>query len=322
MFDLRPGKYWFKSWREVLGFILFPALPRRVVYVYGEHESEHYYWFDEESRENEVYVRAGGKVSTVALIPRCIRDGTSGPRTLSVLGGDIWKASKNYMPFDLKGIRGACMWWAIIWSIIIYVVYLIGIFYVLVPPTVEVTIAGESFHVMPADWSPDPLKLSIWLIALSYLFGYVIYNLWKFKEHIIASLSLVELPTQISGVRVCAVYPYPLSNVNFSDFIKVLGKRGPIQVINEVFKQMASTVTALVRENEVLRRQALETHDSLRRASQIEKIKNRFRFDVVGRSVFGRPLVTFLIFFGGIILGLVVGYFVGANFAIQAQAGG
>ena len=323
MFDLKPGRYWFKSWKDVISFLIFPLLPRRIVYVHGENDSEHYYWFDEESSENEVFVRAGDKVSTVALIPRCERDGAAGPRTVSVLGGDIWKAASKYMPFDLKGIRGACIWWCVVWSLLIYVVYLAGIFWVLVPPTKEITIAGETFQVTPAGWSPDPLNLSIWLIILSYMFGYVIYNIWKFKERIVETLALVELPTSVSGVKICTVYPKPLSNLNFSDFMRVLGKRGPVEFINDTFRQMASVVASLIHENEALRKQALDTHDALKRVHQIEKMQQRFRFQEAMRGFLSRPLVTFIIFFGGVVLGLIVGYFVGCNYAVQvATAGG
>ena len=317
---LRPGSFWFKNWREVLGFIVYPSLPERIVYVVGDNGVEHYYFFSEGSGENEVYVGHGDKVAPVSLNPRCERDGTAGPRVVHNIGGNIWNYIKMDMAFNLPGIRGAATWWLVIWVLIFYLaIYVPGIFLVFSPPYEEMVLNGVTYKIIPSEWSPDPLKLAIWVVAFSYAFGYIIYNLFRFKDYTVASVVLLELPHKIGGTSF--TIPAPVgSNISVSEFIRKLGKRGPIEFISESIEQLAATLNSLVNENRALRKQALDVIDSLKRVKDINSLETKYTAAQELKAVVSaRPLLLIGIFVLGAIIGAIVGYFIGLNYEIEAS---
>ena len=317
---LAPGRFWFKSWREILGFIMYPSLPERIVYVVSDNDVEHYYYFAEGHSENEVYVGHGDKVAPVAFNPRCERDGTHGPRVVHNIGGSLWSFIRMDMPFNLPGIRGAITWWLIIWVLIFYLaIYIPGIFLVFSPPQEEIVLNGITYKIIPSDWSPDPVRLAVWIVAFSYTFGYIIYNLFRFKDNIVASVVLLELPHKIGGTSFTIPAPAG-SNITISDFLRKIGKRGPIEFVSETVEQLAATLSSLVNENRALRKQALEAIDSLKRVKDVNKLETKMTVaQEFKAAVVSRPLVAIAIFVIGAVLGAIVGYFIGLNYEIEAS---
>jgi len=317
---LAPGRFWFKSWREVLSFIAYPSLPERIVYVCGDNAVEHYYYFAEGSSENEIYVGHGEKVAPIALNPRCERDGTAGPRVIHNIGGSIWNYIKMDMPFNLPGIRGAVTWWLVIWVLIFYLcIYIPGIFLVFSPPYEEIVLNGVTYKLIPLEWSPDPVKLALWIVAFGYAFGYIVYNLFRFKDYIVASVVLIELPHRIGGTAF--TIPAPVgSNITVSEFLRKLGKRGPIEFVSESIEQLAATLNSLVNENRALRKQALDTIDSLKRVKDINRLETKYTAaQELKATISARPLILIGIFVLGAIIGAAIGYFIGLNYEIEAS---
>ena len=317
---LAPGRFWFKSWREVLSFIAYPSLPERIMYIAGDNSVEHYYYFHEGSVENEIYVGPGKNVAPISLNPRCERDGTLGPRVVHNLGGNPWQYVILDMPFNLPGIRGAVTWWLVIWVIIFYLcIYVPGILLVFSPPYEELVLNNVKYRVIPAEWSPDPIRLSIWIVAFSYAFGYIIYNLFRFKDNIIESVALLELPHRIGGVNY--TIPSPVgSNIPIPKFLEILGKRGPIEYISETVEQLAAALNSLVNENRALRKQALDVIDSLKRVKDINRLETKYTAaQELKATISARPLILIGIFVLGAIIGAAIGYFIGLNYEIEAS---
>ncbi len=317
---LAPGKFWFKNWREVISFILYPSLPEKIMYIAGENSVEHYYYFYGESLENEIFVGPGKEVAPVSLNPRCDRDGTLGPRVIHNLGGNPWQYTLLDMPFNLPGIRGAVTWWLVIWVLIFYLaIYVPGILLVFSPPYEEMVLNNVTYRVIPSEWSPDPVKLSLWIVAFSYAFGYIIYNLFRFKDNIVETVALLELPHRIGGVNY--TIPSPIgSNISVSKFLEILGKRGPIEYISETIEQLAAALNSLVNENRALRKQALDVIDSLKRVKDINRLETKYTAAQELKAVVSaKPLVLIGIFILGAIIGIAIGYFIGLNYEIEAS---
>lgn len=311
---LGPGKSFFSSWREVLYFLLVPDFPRTIIYISDDNDVEHYY-------EGEIYVKSGDRSATLALIPRCERDGTKGPRTVHVIGGDPLEKGSLASAFDLPGIRGAITAWLMVMCLVFYfAIYVPGIFLIFSPPASTIEIAGQTVRVIPTDWSPDPLKLGLWILAAGGFFVWILFNLGKFKEPCIKSIYLVEV-SKLSGSSICIPAPRPFSSLPPSKMVQLLGKHGPIEFVNDVIKQLISTVTSVIKEADLARAQAISTLEMTKRLKRMVRVEADLSVGAsMAKYIAARPFAFILIFALGIIIGAVAGYFIGANFAIQASA--
>jgi len=309
---LKRGESWFKSWREVLGFIFHPSPPSRIMYITDEDDTEHYY-------DDEVTVRSNGDVSTVVLTPKFERESAKGPRVVHCLG-DPWEKSILSSAFDLPGIRGAATAWIIVWMLIFYAaIYIPGILLVFSPPFQEVEIGGVIYRVVPTGWSPSALSLSLWLLATGYCLMWILYNIFKFKDSSITNISLIEVG-RISGTSICLPLPRPLSTLSPREFISKLGKRGPVEFIEKIVKAFAGTLATLVRENRQLRAQALEALEGIKRSRTYAAIEKDLTLAAHIKAAYGsKALGIIIVFVLGAILGAVIGYFIGANFAVEAS---
>ncbi|RLF13587.1 MAG: hypothetical protein DRJ97_07805, partial [Thermoprotei archaeon] len=244
---LKPGESWFKEWKEGLGFSFKPAPPSTIVYVEdAEGRGEHYY-------DEEVNVKGGEEAATVVLTPRFKRASAPGPRSLNVVGGDPLKVAALSSPFDLPGIRGACTAWSLVWLLIFYfAIYIPGLLLLFAPPEETVIIAGEAYKLIPAEWAPDPVKLSFWILATGFCIIWIIVNIFRFKDATVLNVTLLEVG-RLGGAPLCVPLPRPLSTLSPKQFMNLLGKKGPIEFVSNAVRQALASATSLVRENEQLR---------------------------------------------------------------------
>ncbi len=296
---------------DTIRWWLYPSFPYSVLDVVFPDRVETYY-----EGVDEIRVSSTRNNYVVSVVPREWREESPGPITF-ISSHDPWTVGSLVTPFYL--FRRSVMLWAVIWFVLIYVLFMILMNTVFTPPYVEINVGGQKLVVPQPNWAPDPITAASSILLIGFLAMYYAFNLLRFMQPTIKYSVLLTIGA-VSGTYYVVPAPEPLTVLRVPDFLRLLGyKFYHFQL--EMVSTLTGMVNSLIRENKTLREQSLSYDDAMSRLTQIDTMLKRFSStQVVARFMMTKPLLFMLLVTIPLVIGIFIGLALSGGVAVESSA--
>ena len=283
--------------------MVYPSLPYQILDVVFPDRVETYY-----DGYDEIYVGSSKGGYIITVIPRRPREGAPGPITF-ISSHDPWSIGVLVSP--LVAFRSRVLIWMTVWLLLIYNIVVIGTAILFTPPSITIhTRELGTINIPDPRWRPDPVIQAYFIILVGFLAAYYLFNLFRFTHPSIKTAALLTIGA-VNGTYYTVPAPEPLTTVKITDFLRIVGYRF-YNLSLDVVTILNGLVASLIKENTMLREQALAYDDAISRLTQIDTMLKRFTAtEAITRLALAKPLLFLLLIiiplFAGIIIGLMAG---------------